>query len=72
LTALSADADSNFWTNEGEELIRCRAKRDLYAHVLMDDQQAMRMDGLSKEAYRDLKASANKLIASGRISSTRF
>lgn len=72
LTELSADSDSNFWTNEAEELIRCRAKRDLCAHVLMDEQQAIRMDGLARDAYRDLKASANKLIATGRISSTRF
>lgn len=72
LPELSADGDSNFWTNEGELLIRCRAKRELYAHVLMDDENALRMDALCKEAMRDLKKSANKLIASGRISNTRF
>lgn len=72
LPALSADADANFWTTEAEELIRCRAKRELYAHLLLDDPNAIRMDALSKEALRSLKAQANKLIASGRISSTRF
>lgn len=72
LAELSAETDSNFWTNEAEELIRCRAKRDLYAHVLMDDANAIRMDSLSKEAMRDLKAGANKLLSSGRITSTRF
>lgn len=72
LPALSNDADTNFWTTEAEGLIRCRAKRELYAHLLLDDPNAIRMDALSKEALRSLKAQANKLIASGRISSTRF
>lgn len=69
---LTADADSSPWTNQAEELIRCRAKRDLCAHVLSDDQMAVRMDGLEQRALRSLKAQSNKLISSGRISNTRF
>lgn len=69
---LSDDTDSTPWTNQAEELIRCRAKRDLCAHVLADDQTAMRMDALEQRALRSLKAQTNKLISSGRISSTRF
>ena len=34
LTALSADADSNVWTNDAEELIRTRAKIDLIRNVI--------------------------------------
>jgi hypothetical protein len=70
--ALSASTDESPWTNQAEELIRCRAKRDLYAHVLMDDEQAIRMDGLEARALRSLKAQTNKLVSSGRISATRF
>ena len=72
LPALSDSADSNFWTNQAEELIRCRAKRDLYAHVVMDDENAGRMNAMEGQALRSIKAQTNKLISSGRISSTRF
>lgn len=34
LTELSADADSNAWTNDAEELIRLHAKLDLIANVI--------------------------------------
>lgn len=40
LTALSADADTNVWTTEAEELIRSRAKWDLWRNVLKEEQQA--------------------------------
>jgi hypothetical protein len=33
LTALSSGSDSNAWTTDAEELIRCRAKADLYGHL---------------------------------------
>ncbi len=69
---LSADTDSTPWTNQAEELIRCRAKRDIYAHVMLDDANAIRMDGLEQRALRSLKAQTNKLISSGRLSATRF
>lgn len=69
---LTDDSDSTPWTNEAEELIRCRAKRDLYVHQIMDESSAMQMDGLAQRAYRDLKSQSNKLIATGRVTSTRF
>lgn len=34
LTALSADADTNAWTNDAEELIRTHAKADLIENVI--------------------------------------
>jgi hypothetical protein len=43
LAALSADADTNAWTVEAEALIRCRAKWDLYTHVIRDFPMADRM-----------------------------
>jgi hypothetical protein len=37
LTELSADSDSNAWTNDAEELIRTRAKIDLLRNVIRVD-----------------------------------
>lgn len=69
---LSSATDSTPWTNQAEELIRCRAKRDIYAHIIQDDEAAIRMDGREQRALRSIKAQTNKLISSGRISATRF
>ena len=44
LTALSADSDTNAWTTDAEELIRCHAKHDLAQNVLYDDGLAERME----------------------------
>lgn len=44
LTALSADSDSNAWTTDAEELIRCHAKHDLASNVINDDGMANRME----------------------------
>lgn len=44
LTALSADIDSNAWTTDAEELIRCHAKHDLATNVINDDGMAARME----------------------------
>lgn len=44
LTALSADSDSNAWTTDAEELIRCHAKHDLAQNVINDDGMAARME----------------------------
>ena len=72
LPELVNPTDTNSWTTEAEELIRCHAKREVAAHVTYDDQTAARMDGLASRAFADLKAQTNKLISSGKIKSTRF
>ena len=72
LADLVNPTDTNAWTTDAEELIRCHAKRDLCAHVLEDDQTAIRMDGLAQRAFADLKSQTNKLISAGRIKNTRF
>ncbi len=43
LTALSADGDSNIWTQDGFDLIRCEAKLILAQEVLHDAEMAARM-----------------------------
>lgn len=40
LTALSADADTNAWTTDAEELIRARASRRLYENVVRNPGRA--------------------------------
>jgi hypothetical protein len=52
LTALSADSDTNSWTNECEELTRQAAKRILAADLLHDDDLAMKF-GTLEAAARD-------------------
>lgn len=55
LTALSASSDSNAWTTDAEELIRCRAKADLYTNLLKEYDAADRMTARENEILRSLK-----------------
>jgi hypothetical protein len=55
LTALSDGGDSNAWTTDAEELIRCRAKADLYGHLLKEYDAADRMTMREQEIFRSLK-----------------
>lgn len=68
---LSATADSNVWTTDAERLIRFRAKRELYAHVIQDDTRAAAMGAAEAEEYSKLKAKS-AIRASGRIRPTQF
>jgi hypothetical protein len=43
LTELSADTDTNAWTNDAEQLIRCHAKLLLYANLIEDTDGMQRM-----------------------------
>src|SRR6478609_1432785 len=72
LTAMSSSGDTNFWTNEAEELIRCRAKKTLCMHVTMDAEMAGAMAVGEREALAELKKAARKLQASGHVKATRF
>jgi hypothetical protein len=72
LTALSSSSDSNFWTNDGEALIRSRAKRSLAMHYTMDQVLSQAMGVAEQEELTALKRRADKLISSGRIRPTSF
>ena len=72
LPTLSADTDSNFWTNDGEILIRQRAKKTIALDLTLDSEMASRCAELEKEALTNLKAETNQLISSGRLRSTQF
>lgn len=52
---LSADADTNSWTNECEELIRQAAKGDLCANIDIDEESAARYMALAERAYERLR-----------------
>lgn len=56
LPALSADADTNAWTDEAEELVRQGAKRRIALNYLQSEEVAARFASLEREAYSELMA----------------
>ena len=56
LPALSADADSNAWTNDAEEVIRQGAKKRIAADILASDEIAARAARMETAAYEGLRA----------------
>jgi hypothetical protein len=80
LTALSADADTNAWTTDAEELIRARAKAALKINYLEDaaaKQEALMVGApylsvQEKIAHLSLMDTANDRVATGRVRATRF
>jgi hypothetical protein len=72
LTELSADEDTNAWTNDAEQLIRCHAKLLLYSNVLEDNDGAQRMSA-QVQAHKDrLDYKTSARAATGRIRPTSF
>ena len=68
---LSATADTNVWTTDAERLIRAAAKREIYQHVIMDNDRAQAMAAIEKHEFDALKAKG-AIRASGRIKPTQF
>lgn len=56
--AVDDEAD-NHWMTDAEELIRSRAKRNLYLHSLGDQQSAAAMKAAEDEALQSLRAEAS-------------
>jgi len=54
-TALSADADTNAWMTDGEEVIRQAAKKRLATDILSDDALAQRCAVMEDKAYDGLR-----------------
>ncbi len=69
--APASDAETgNVWMIEAEKLIRCRAKWELYQHVLMDQVKAAQFNpdndsGPTAIAHRELMKKSNWLINEG-------
>jgi hypothetical protein len=55
LTALSADADTNAWMVEAEELIRSGAKRRIALNYLESEEVAARFAVMEREAFTELQ-----------------
>jgi hypothetical protein len=72
LTELSADADTNAWTNDAEQLIRCHAKLLLYSNLIEDADGVARMSA-QIQAHKDrLDYKTSARMATGRIRGTCF
>jgi hypothetical protein len=72
LDPLVNDSDSNAWTNDAEQLIRCHAKLLLYANVLEDTEGMQRMQ-VQIQSYMDsLTYQTTARMATGRIRPTSF
>lgn len=70
-TAPSANGDTSAWFVEAEELIRNRAKANLYLDVIMDADNYAKCKQREKEAFDYLKAKSN-VRGSGRVRPTWF
>jgi hypothetical protein len=66
------DTADNVWFTEAYELIRCRAKAYLYAHVYEDTERAAIMRAAETEAYNALRDATGSKIGTGHIIPTQF
>ncbi len=67
LAALSADDDTNAWMTDAEELIRQRAKWDLYTNLIQDFSIADRMKSAEIRAHKTLRNKSNAKTTTGRF-----
>ena len=66
-------ATGNFWMTDGERLIRCRAKFELFTHVIHNSDKAQEMWQLAEEALSQLKRRQNKHArGDGRVEAMEF
>lgn len=72
LTELSADTDTNAWTTDAEQLIRCHAKLLLYANLLEDTEGMQRMSAQIQSHKDPLDYKTTSRMATGRIRGTSF
>jgi hypothetical protein len=60
------------WFDEARELIRHRAKRELYAHVIKDLELATLAKGSEDDALDTLKGDINELVTTGFVRPSEF
>ncbi len=65
-------ADTSAWFNDARELIRHRAKRELYANVLKDMELAAAAGASEKDALNTLKGELGEQNGTGFIRPTEF
>lgn len=66
VTPLTDDTSSNYWTNEGVDLIDARTRYLLYRDALRDNEGANAAKVAEDEAYANLKGQTNRRIGVGR------
>jgi len=66
LTVLSADADTNAWLDEAEELTRLHAKKDLYANKIRDMGMAKDMQALEDSTLLRMESLNHRRTTTGR------
>lgn len=71
LDVLSADADTNAWTTDMEDLIVFHAAKLMWANVLRKDSEAMKFAALEKDAYAEAQSYRMQHFLT-RLKSTRF
>lgn len=71
-SASYSNGDTSAWFNDARELIRHRAKRELYANVLKDMELAAVAGAAEKEALNVIKAELGQQITTGFIRPTEF
>lgn len=71
LPALSDGAASVF-TLEAEELIRARAKWDIYTNIIENTEKAMTFKATEKESFKKIVKRSNRYFGEGRIRPTRM
>jgi hypothetical protein len=71
LATLSATADTNAWVDDAEELIRSRAKRELYTHKIQSTEKAAVMRAAEDDALEVLEGETLSRL-SGSLKATQF
>lgn len=69
---LSASADTNFWTNEAQDLIRHRARADLWAISLMNPEAGMVSREAERQTLQTLRESTVSRLSTGKVRGTDF
>lgn len=72
LAALSADSDTNIWTQEASDLLRLSAKRRVLANVVQDYEMAAAVQSLEREAWDAIERETILRTGSGWICPTSF
>lgn len=70
LAALTSDTQNNAWTDDGEELIRTRAKVDLLENVIREEAgfaEATRLRAREAEILSEISGETNARIGSGTV-----
>lgn len=71
-TTLSSTADTNPWVNEAEQMIRARAKADIYLNVIGDAAQAQAMNVFEQQSYQNLIEATQRRLSTGKTKASYF